>query len=189
MEEKRAIAIIEAILFAVGESVETKVLADALEIEEVEVAELLEKMKKSYACEDRGIMLVELENAVQLCTKNDTYDYLVKVAATPRRNVMTDALLETLSIVAYKQPVTRLDVEKVRGVNSDHVVSRLVELGLVCEVGRLDAPGRPMLFGTTEQFLRCFGVKSLEDLPEFSNDLVEDFRAQAEAEAQLKLDL
>ena len=88
------------------------------------------------------------------------YEYLLKVAKTPKKYVLTETLLETLSIIAYKQPVTKLDIERIRGVNCDHAVNRLIEFDLVTELGRMDAPGRPLLFGTTEQFLRSFGVKS-----------------------------
>ena len=93
------------------------------------------------------------------------YDYLIKIAKTPRKYVLTDALLETLSIIAYKQPVTKASVEEIRGVNSDHAVNRLVEKGLVCECGRMDTPGKPILFGTTTEFLRYFGFKDMADLP------------------------
>ena len=94
------------------------------------------------------------------------YEYLIKIAKTPRKMTLTDTVLETLSIIAYKQPVTRLEIERVRGVSCDHAINKLLEYDLITELGRLDAPGRPLLFGTTEQFLRCFGVKSLEELPE-----------------------
>ena len=98
-------------------------------------------------------------------------------------------MLETLSIIAYKQPITRLEIEKIRGVSCDHAVNRLVEFNLITEVGRKDAPGRPLLFGTTEEFLRSFGVKSLEELPELNAVQVEEFKQQAEAEVQLQLDV
>ena len=136
-----------------------------------------------------GIMLIELEESVQLCTKPDMYEYLVKIASTPRKYVLTDTLMETLSIIAYKQPITKLQIEKIRGVSCDHAVNRLVEFGLVSEVGRMDAPGRPLLFGTTEEFLRSFGVKSLEELPELSAVQLEEFKQQAESEVQLQLDV
>jgi segregation and condensation protein B len=97
--------------------------------------------------------------------------------------------METLSIIAYKQPVTKLEIEKIRGVKCDHAVNKLVEYDLVTELGRLDAPGRPLLFGTTETFLRHFGVNSLEDLPSINPVKVEDFKAEAEEEIQLKLDV
>ena len=146
-------------------------------------------MKARYKEEGRGIMLIELEESVQLCTKPDMYEYLVKIASTPRKYVLTDTLMETLSIIAYKQPITKLQIEKIRGVSCDHAVNRLVEFGLVSEVGRMDAPGRPLLFGTTEEFLRSFGVKSLEELPELSAVQLEEFKQQAESEVQLQLDV
>ena len=189
MERERAQAVIEAVLFAMGDSVSVSDLALAVEENEKFVKEILDEMKVFYAESNRGIQLVELEDAVQLRTKDEFYEELIKVAAAPKKQTLTDALLEVLSIIAYKQPVTRLDVEKIRGVNSDHGISRLVELGFVKELGRLDAPGRPLLFGTTEQFLRSFGVKSIDDLPEMNRDLLEDFKVQAEQEIQLKLDI
>ena len=124
-----------------------------------------------------------------MCTRGDLYEYLIRVAKTPKKYALTDTLLETLSIIAYKQPVTRLDVEKIRGVNSDHAISRLVEFELVMELGRLDAPGRPLLFGTTEEFLRSFGVQSIDELPVLSPVQVEEFKQEAEAEMHMKLDI
>lgn len=103
--------------------------------------------------------------------------------------MLTDVLLETLSIIAYKQPVTKLEIEKIRGVKSDHAVNKLVEYGLVEETGRMDAPGRPLLFGTTEEFLRRFSVQSLDELPSLNPEQVEHFKEEAEEEAQLKLDI
>ena len=137
----------------------------------------------------RGISIIELEDSYQLCTKPDLYEYLIKVAKAPRKYVMSDTLLETLSIVAYKQPVTRLEVEKIRGVSCDHAINRLLEFNLIQELGRLDAPGRPLLFGTTEEFLRTFGVKSLGDLPTLNQEQLDDFKHQAEEEVQLKIDI
>lgn len=189
MDKKRLKAAVEAILFAKGESVESKDIITALECTEEEFAEALDALKTDYARADRGIQIVELENAIQLRTKEEFYDDLIKITNVPKKQSLTDAALETLSIVAYKQPVTRLDVEKIRGVNSDSSLNKLVEYGFITEVGRLDAPGRPLLFGTTEQFLRSFGVKSIEDLPQMNPDVLEDFKAQAEKEIQIKLDI
>ena len=124
-----------------------------------------------------------------MCTKSALYEYLIKIAKTPKKFVLTDTLLETLSIIAYKQPITRLEIEKVRGVSCDHAVNRLLEFDLITEVGRMDAPGRPLLFGTTEQFLRSFGVKSIEELPELSAVQIEEFKQQAESEVQMQLDI
>lgn len=189
MEREKAKAVIEAILFTMGESVEIARLAEVLELGKKETKELIEEMKQFYREDDRGIELIELEDAVQLCTKNAMYEYLIKIAKTPRKYTLSDTMLETLSIIAYKQPVTKLDIERIRGVSCDFAVNRLVEYNLVQEVGRLDAPGRPMLFGTTEQFLRSFGVKSLSDLPELNPVQVEEFREQAEAEARQTVDI
>ncbi len=185
MELQKAEAILESILFTMGDSVEISRLATVLEMSNKEVKEVLEGMQKKYEAEDRGISLLWLEDSVQLSTKADMYEYLIKIAKTPRKMTLTDTVLETLSIIAYKQPVTRLEIERIRGVSCDHAVNKLLEYDLITELGRLDAPGRPLLFGTTEQFLRCFGVKSLDELPELSTMQVEEFKQQAEAEAGL----
>ena len=189
MEEKKIKAVVEAVLFAMGDSVELSRLSHVLEKPEKEIRELIAKMNDKYKKADRGIYIAELEDAVQLCTKPGLYEYLIKVAKAPQKYVLTDALLETLSIIAYKQPVTRLEVEKIRGVSCDHAVNRLLEFNLVQELGRLDAPGRPLLFGTTEEFLRTFGVKSLGDLPMLNPEQMEDFRKQAEEEVEQKTEL
>ena len=189
MEREKAKAVVEAILFTMGDSVEIARLAEVTGFDKKEMKELLGEMKETYQAQDRGIELIELEDAVQLCTKNEMYEYLIKIAKTPKKYTLSDTMLETLSIIAYKQPVTKLDIERIRGVSCDFAVNRLVEYDLVQEVGRLDAPGRPMLFGTTEQFLRSFGVKSLSDLPELNPVQVEEFREQAEAEARQTVDI
>lgn len=189
MEEKKIMAVIEAVLFAMGDSVALSSLEHVLEMPAGEIREVIVKMNNKYKKAERGIYIVELEDAVQLCTKPELYEYLIKVAKAPRKYVLTDTLLETLSIIAYKQPVTRLEVEKIRGVSCDHAVNRLLELNLVQELGRLDEPGRPLLFGTTEEFLRTFGVKSLGDLPMLNPEQMEDFRKQAEEEAEQKTEL
>lgn len=189
MEKKKAEAVIEAILFTMGDSVEIDKLASVIEEDVKTTKQILADMKENYEKEERGISLIELEGSVQLCTKNDMYEYLIKIAKVPRKLTLTDTLLETLSIVAYKQPVTRLDIEHVRGVSCDHAVNRLIEFDLIKEVGRLDAPGRPLLFGTTEQFLRSFGLHSLEELPELNPVQIEEFKHQAEEEVELQLDI
>lgn len=190
MEKDNRKAVLEAVLFTMGESVDTARLAQVLEIKPKEAEALLKELKQEYdEDETKGITLMELDGAYQMCSKSDMYEWLIKIAATPRRYTLTDSLLETLSIIAYKQPVTKLEIEKIRGVSCDHAVNRLLEFDLIMEVGRMDAPGRPLLFGTTEQFLRSFGVTSLEELPQMNTDRVEEFRQQAEKEVQLKLDI
>ena len=184
MEEKKYQAIIEAILFTMGESVELEKLAAALELEKEQTRELLARMIKRYEDEAFGVQIIELDGSYQMCTKTEMYEYLIRVAKQPKRHVLTDVLLETLSIIAYKQ-----EIEKIRGVSSDHAVNKLVEYHLVCELGRLDAPGRPLLFGTTEEFLRSFGVQSVDELPVLNPVQVEEFKQEAEAEMHLKMDV
>ena len=164
-------------------------IAAAIEHDEETTRKIVHQMMDKYQAEDRGIQIVELEDSFQLCTKKQNYDYLIRIAKQPRRYVLTDVLLETLSIIAYKQPVTKLEVEKIRGVKSDHAVNKLVEYNLACEVGRLDAPGKPILFGTTEEFLRRFSIQSVDDLPVLNPEQVEHFKSEAEEEVQLKLDV
>lgn len=189
LELERMEAVIEAVLFTMGDSVETDKLAVAIEQDVETTRKIIHNMMDKYEAAGRGIKIIELEDAFQLCTKAEYYENLIKVASQPRKYQLTDVLLETLSIIAYKQPITKLEIEKIRGVSSEHAVNKLVEYNLVCEVGRLDAPGRPMLFGTTEDFLRAFGVQSVEDLPTVSPDMVEEFKEEAEEEIQLKLEV
>lgn len=189
MEIEKLQGIIEAILFAMGDSVELNQIAAAIGHDEDTTRKIVHNMMDKYDQQDRGIRIIELESSFQMCTKKEMYEYLIQIARQPKKHVLTDVLLETLSIVAYKQPVTKLEIEKIRGVKSDHAVNKLVEYGLVEEVGRMDAPGRPLLFGTTEEFLRRFSVQSLNDLPSINPEQVEHFKEEAEEEAQLKLDV
>ena len=189
MDRQRAKAVLEAVLFTMGDAVEVERLASVIEEEREWTRELLVEMKEEYESRECGVTLIELENSFQMCTKAEMYEYLIKIDKTPRKYVLTDTLLETLSIIAYKQPVAKAEIEKIRGVSCDHAVNRLVEFGLVAEVGRMDAPGRPLLFGTTEEFLRSFGVRSLEELPELSAVQIEEFKIQAEQEASVQLDI
>lgn len=189
MEINKLEGIIESILFTMGESGELQKIAAAIEHDEATTRKVIHQMMDKYEVESRGIRIVELNDSFQMCTKKEMYEYLIRIAKQPKRYMLTDVLLETLSIIAYKQPVTKLEVEKIRGVKSDHAVNKLVEYNLACEVGRLDAPGRPLLFGTTEEFLRRFGVQSVDDLPILNHEQMENFKSEAEEEIQLKLDV
>ena len=180
---------IEAILFTMGDSVELGRIASAIGHDEKTTEKVIHQMMDKYNAEDRGIRIIELEGSFQMCTKKEMYEYLIRIAKQPKRHVLTEVLLETLSIIAYKQPVTKLEIEKIRGVKSDHAVNKLVEYNLVEEKGRLDAPGRPLLFGTSEEFLRRFGIQSVEELPNLNSEQIETFKAEAEEEIQLKLDV
>ena len=189
MEISKLEGIIEAILFTMGDSVELGKIAAAIEHDEETTRKIIHNLMDKYQAEERGMRIIELEDSYQMCTRTEMYEYLIRIAKQPTRYVLTDVQLETLSIIAYKQPVTKLEIEKIRGVKSDHAVNKLIEYNLVCEVGRLDAPGRPLLFGTTEEFLRRFSVQSLEDLPSLNQEQMESFKTEAEEEAQLKLDV
>lgn len=189
MEIKELEAIVESILFTMGEAVEIERIAAAVEHDEDTVRKIIRSMMAKYEEEGRGLRIIELDGAFQMCTKPEMYEYLVKVAHVPKRHTLTDVLLETLSIVAYKQPITRIEIEKIRGVKCDHAVNKLIEYNLICEAGRLDAPGRPILFKTTEDFLRYFGLESLEELPIMNQETIEDFKEEAEREIQMELNL
>lgn len=185
-------AAVEAALFATGSAVEKDKLCKALGSEEKpynkkELELLVKEMMAEYDAEDRGIRLIEVGDKYQLCTKNEYYDILSSIVNMPKKHVLTDVLLETLSIIAYKQPVTRAEIEKIRGVSCSHAVNRLMEYNLVDEVGRLDAPGHPILFGTTDDFLRSFGIASMDELPSISPDKIADFKKQAEEEAGIEV--
>ena len=193
INEDELCAACEAILFSMGDAVEAVHIAQALEVSIETIENILTKLMDKYNNADRGIMLTMIDGAYQLCTKKEMYDYLIKIAHVPKPKEITEVMLETLSIIAYKQPVTRLEVERIRGVNSDHTINKLVEYNLICEVGRKDAPGHPILFATTEEFLRSFGIESTEELPELDSDVYEELKKEAEEEVsgmeQLKLDI
>ncbi len=192
MENVNLKACVEAVLFAMGCAVEESKLLMALSDDENqmskgELRKAINELKDDYQNEERGIRLIELDGKYQLCTKNEYFDILARIVNMPKKHVLTDVLLETLSIIAYKQPVTRAEIEKIRGVSCSHAVNRLIEYNLVTEVGRLDAPGHPILFGTTDDFLRSFGIESMDELPDISPDKIEDFRRQAEEEAGIEV--
>jgi len=187
LENSNKKAILEAVLFAMGDSVELSKLSDVIEEDEETTKSLLMELKEKYSGDDFGIELLELEDSFQLATKPGMYDALIKIAKTPRKMSLSESVIETLSIIAYKQPITRVEIESIRGVSCDFAVNKLLEYNLICELGRKDAPGRPLLFGTTEEFLRSFGVKSLKDLPEIDTLRIEEFKAEAEEEIKLSL--
>lgn len=178
---------IEAILFAMGEAVSADQLATALEHDVDTTRKVVHHLMDKYDAEDRGIRIIELEDSFQMCTKNEYYEVLSRIVNIPKKHVLTDVQLETLSIIAYKQPITRAEIEAIRGVSCVHAINKLVEYHLIEEVGRLDALGRPILFGTTDDFLRGFGVKSTDDLPLITPDKIADFEQQAIEEANVTL--
>ncbi len=186
MKQKQAM--IEGILFSMGGSVSKKQLMTALDVDEDVLAYLIDQLKREYKRKERGIQLLELDGAYQMCTKPEYYEQLIKIVKHPKKPKLTDVMMETLSIIAYKQPVTKQEIEAIRGVKCDHPVNKLLEYNLICEAGRMDAVGRPILFKTTEEFLRCFGVASIKDLPVVQEDKVEDFKMEAQEEVKFALD-
>ena len=173
----------EAVLFATGRAVQTEELARACGVETDLMKQEMRNMADEWNGSDRGTSIIELDDAWQMCTRKEFYPQLITLELHPRKPHMTEVLLETLSVIAYRQPVTKAEIERIRGVNSDHAVNRLIEYHLVEELGRARQPGRPILFGTTREFLRIFGVTSPGALPEISPMKLEDFREEAEEEA------
>lgn len=155
--------ILEAMLFAAGDAVLLSKLAEALGCDIPVTRRLLTDMADRYKYEEAGIQLIEINDSFQLCSNPKYHDYAKSLLPKATKRNLTQTLLETLSIIAYKQPVTKSLIEEIRGVNADHAVNKLMEYGLVIEQGRLDAPGKPILFGTSEDFLRYFGLKTVDE--------------------------
>ena len=176
LDEKREEAIVESVLFTMGKSVELRQLAAALGTDTERAEAAVRRLQSRYEAEKRGMQITQLEDSWQMATRAEYYE----------KQILTDVVLETLSIIAYKQPITKLEIEKIRGVKSDHAVNKLIEYNLVYEVGRLDVPGRPALFATTEEFLRRFGVGSTKELPEPAPGRIDEFRMEAEEELKFE---
>lgn len=189
MEINRLKGTIEALLFSAGKAVELDEIAEALGHDRETIRKLIEDLMLSYEEESRGIQIKRLESSYQLCTKEEYYQTLIRYMARPKKHSLSPAMLEILSIIAYKQPVTRQEIEKIRGVKCGNAINKLIDYSLVCELGRLDAIGKPILFGTTEEFLRCFGIDSLQSLPRLSESEIDSFKQEAEEEIQLSLNL
>lgn len=170
MEIREIQAIVESLLLAAGEPVELDRIADIVDVDKKSLREIIKKMMDSYNYEKRGIHIIRLENSYQMCTRGEYCEYVSMLMQPRRKMQLSNAAIEVLAIIAYKQPVTRSAIEHIRGVNCDYIVNRLIERKFIEEVGRLkDAPGRPILFGTTDEFLRTFGIESISDLPEFDS--------------------
>ena len=187
-EARKQEAIVEAVLFTMGKSVESSELASALQCSQEEAEEAVQRLCRRCEEEERGVQILKLEGSWQMATRREYYDALIRVAKAPKKQVLSQVVLETLSIIAYRQPVTKTEISKIRGVSSDHAVNRLVEYGLVYEAGRLDAPGRPALFATTKEFLRRFGVDSKTDLPEVTPDQEAEIAEEVQKELKFRFD-
>ena len=165
MDIKEIESIVEGLLFASGDPVSLERLSEILEVDRKTMRLILSNMAASFQNSKRGILLRELNGCYQLCTRPEHFAYISRLVEPRQKQALSQAAFETLSIVAYNQPVTRARIEMIRGVNSDSAISRLVERNLIREAGRLDSPGKPVLYETTEEFLRSFGFRSVKDLP------------------------
>lgn len=159
-------SVIESILFSAGRQVEAKELMSALELNEKDLISIMESMQEDYTNESRGIEIIKVNNAYQLCTKKQNYDYIYPIFDKRSKPNLSPAALEVLSIIAYNPKITKAELEAIRGVSSDGTIYRLLDYELIEEAGRLDAPGRPTLYKTSDKFLKMFGMTSLDELPE-----------------------
>ena len=189
MDKEKKAAALEAILFSMGHEVPVSDLSEALGISAPETEEILDLLEHRYAGEGSGLTLLRLEDRVQMAAKPEHFETLIRIVQKPKTYQLSETMLETLAIIAYRQPVTRLDIEKIRGVKSDYALNQLIEYGLVRETGRMNAPGKPLLFGTTDEFLRHFGFSSLDEMPTFGREELEMFREDAVREADGEEDL
>lgn len=170
MNKKQTIAALEAVLFASGDPISIDRLSQTFEIKPEEIEKYIKELEKKYEEQNGGFYVVRLENTYQLVTREEYAPYIKKAFDIKRRTPLSPASLEVLAVIAYNQPVTRSFIEQVRGVDCSGVVSTLVEKGLIEERGRLELPGRPLLYGTTKTFLRSFSLNDLSDLPPLPKD-------------------
>lgn len=166
MNQDKIKGIIEAILFAAGREVKINELMSALELSSEEIIKAVESLKTDYENENRGINILKVEDSFQLGTKKEYYEYIYPVFDKRSKPNLSAAALETLSIIAYNPRITRAEIETIRGVNSDGTIYKLMDYNLIEEAGKLDAPGKPMTYKTSKEFLRMFGISSLDELPE-----------------------
>ena len=168
---------IESMLFVSGEPLALRELSNNLELKEKNVEEILSEMANEYEDKSRGIRLISINGAYQLVTKSENSDFVQKLLKKNKKHSLSQASIESLAIIAYKQPITRQEIEEIRGVKSESAIARLIERGLIKDIGRLEVPGRPILYGTTDEFLRQFGLKTIKELP--SLDLYSDEETQS----------
>ena len=166
MEQSKIKGIIEAILFAAGREVKINELMSALELSSEEIINNVESLKLDYEKEDRVLSIINLNDSYQLCTKKEYYEYIYPIFDKRSKPSLSQAALETLAIIAYNPRITRAEIESIRGVNSDGTLYKLLDYNLIEEAGKKDAPGRPMTYKTSKEFLRMFGLSSLDELPE-----------------------
>lgn len=182
MEKTELESIIESLLFFTGDSIPSSKLCEVCEAEEITIHMAVYRLNDLYQKSNSGIEIVEVDNGYQMCTTPKNIHYIQRYKQKPVKKLLTQALLETLAIIAYSQPITKAQIEDIRGVRSEHAVSKLLEYDLIEDVGRLNVIGRPILFGTTNGFLRHFGFKNIEELPKVQEELIERFKKEIEEE-------
>lgn len=198
METENKKAIIEAILFACGREVKIQELMSALELGSNEILELIEEIKNEYEKAGRGIEIIKVNDAIQLTTKKEYYEYIYPIFDKRSKPNLSNAALETLSIIAYNPKITKAEIESIRGVGSDGTIYKLLEYNLIENVGKADAPGRPSMYSVTNEFLKMFGITSLDDLPELPrykldenqqiviDDIIKENNEEAEKEENIE---
>lgn len=182
MQKTELESVLESLLFFAGDSIPSSKLCEVCENEEITIHMAIYRLNEIYKKTNSGLEIIEVNNGYQMCTVPKNISYIQRYKQKPVKRLLTQALLETLAIVAYSQPITRAQIEDIRGVRSEHAVSKLLEYDLIEEVGRLNVIGRPILFGTTTSFLRHFGFKSIEELPKVQEELIERFKKEIEEE-------
>jgi len=171
---KKELSILESLLFVSGDKVETKEAAKIIEKKEKDTEKLFEYLKAIYDDEKRGLRIIKVDKGYQMTTAKENFDFLAKLNSSDKKMRYTQAVLETLAIIAYKQPITKAEIAEIRGVNSDTLINKLIERNIIEEVGRLERIGRPLLLGTTDDFLRFFGFSNLEELNKYREDVIEE---------------
>lgn len=174
MDIKEIKSVIEGLLFVAGDAVPVKDIANTLDVDEATIKKILNQMMDTYNNELRGLQIIEVNNSYQFCTRPEHYEYIERLVRPQTRQGLSPQSLETLSIIAYKQPITKVHVDSIRGVKSESCIAKLLEKDLIYEVGRQEGPGRPILYCTTDNFLKLFGLKSLTELPPLK-EVTEDY--------------
>ncbi len=182
MEQLDVSSVIESILFLSGEAVEVSRLAETLEVDEDYIYDAVMKINETYINNNSGLFITQIDESYQMCTVPGNSPYIEKFLQKPSKKLLTQPIIETLAIVAYSQPITKVQIADIRGVRSDHTINKLIEFNLICEIGRLDVIGKPILFGTTGEFLRHFGFTSIDELPKVKETLIERFKEEVQVE-------
>ena len=176
--------IIKALLFAWGDPLDIKTISDICELDIEEIERAMEDLRSEMDSSNDGLKIIRMNSSYQLISRDIYFDYVKKLLSEKPKNNLSNASIETLSIIAYKQPVTKMQIEKIRSVKSDGPVNTLLDRGLIEEVGRLDTPGKPILYGTSDIFLRSFGIEDLSELPDINMDINIERQDNGESETE-----